>query len=74
MTLTLDYAAKALGMPLERAMVTIEALRAAFETNGKEFSWNKTARIAARAAKKPASDDPDVIYAAEWLKSLKSAR
>jgi len=74
MGLTLDSAAKALNMALERAMVTVEALRASFEISGKKFSFNETARIAVKAVKRLDLDDPDVRYAAEWLKSLKSTR
>jgi len=63
---------KGLNMSVEQADVTIVALQAAFEINGKAYSFDKTAKIAARAIKNPDTNDPDVRYAADWLKSLKS--
>ena len=70
----LDRAAVALNMSIARADVTISSLQASFEINGKMYSYDETAKIVVEAIKRPNSDDPDVRYAAEWLKSLKSAR
>ena len=69
----LDRAAIALHMSIPRADVTIAALRAAFETDGKTYSYDKTANIVVEAIKHPDKDDPDVRYAAEWLRSQKPA-
>ena len=70
----LDRTATALRTSPAQAQVTVAALQAAFETNGKTYSFDTTARIVFDALKHPESNDPDVLYAADWLKSLKSAR
>jgi hypothetical protein len=67
----LDTAAVALEMPIGQAHVTIAALQAAFELNGKRYDFNKVARIVIDALKHRKVDDPDVRYAAEWLKPTK---
>ena len=63
-----------LGVSPAHAQATIAALQAAFEITGKSHSFDKTAKIVFEAIKRPDTDDPDVCYAADWLKSLKSTR
>jgi hypothetical protein len=70
----LDRAAVALNMSITRANMTIAALRGAFEINGKKYSYDGTAKMVIEAIKRPDSGDPDVRYAANWLKAKKSAR
>ena len=69
----LDRAAAALRMSPAQAQVTVAALQAAFDTNGKTYTFDATAKIIFDALKHPESNDPSVRYAAEWLKSLRSA-
>ena len=64
---TARMVSQALNVPIEHADVTVTALQAAFEIRGKQFSWNKTAKIAVEAAGHPDAADPDVRYAAAWL-------
>jgi len=70
----LDRAAAALRMSPAQAQVTVAALQSAFGTNGKTHSFDATARIIFDALKYPESKDPDVLYAAEWLRAPKSGR
>ncbi len=62
--------AEALNMPVEQADVTILALQASFEINGKAYSFDKTAKVVSEAVKNPDTGDPDVRYAAVWLAGL----
>ena len=70
----LDRVAAAVGKSPAQAQVTVATLQAAFLIKGKTYSFDATARIIFNALKHPKSNDPDVLYAADWLKSLKSAR
>jgi len=56
-----------------QAQVTVAALQAAFEIEGKTYSFDATAKIIFNVLKHPESNDPDVCFASEWMKSLPSS-
>ncbi len=63
----LEFAARALDMSPERAHLVIEGLQAAFELEGKHYTFDKAARVVINALKGRRTDDADVRFAAEWL-------
>ena len=65
----LDRAAAVLHISPAQAQVTVAALQAAFNTNGKTHSFDATAKIIFETLKHPDSNDPDVLYATEWLRA-----
>jgi hypothetical protein len=65
----LDRVASVLHKSPAQAQVTVKALQASFKAKGKNYSFDETSRLIVGAFKYPESSDPDLRYAAEWLKA-----
>lgn len=67
---TLDRVSSLLHMSLAQSQVTVVGLQSAFEINGKQHTFEDTARIVVKALRQQEWNDPDVRYATEWLADL----
>ncbi len=65
----LESAARALNMPATRAQGIVSALQAMFLLYGRDLSFDNTTKIVLNAVKRRRLDDPDVRFAADWLKT-----